>query len=246
MKKIHTFFICFITFFLIKPNVSLLGADPVKLNNDTTDVSFSIDADLVSRYIWRGLPQNLNTNIQPYASVSYKNFTLGTWGSYALANPFAEVDLNLSYEIGAFTFTINDYFNEEESDMSACNYFNFSDTTQHSLEGQITFNGTENFPISLTIASFLWGNDKDEDNHNYYSSYIELGYEQAIGKNSISYFIGGTLAKGYYAEKAALVNVGVTASREIEWNESFSTPILTSFIINPNAKDVFLVFSLTF
>jgi len=213
-------------------------------------LSFSFDADLVSRYIWRGLPLELHANIQPYASVNYKNFTLGAWGSYALSNPYAEADIYLSYDLDAFTFTVSDYYNEDETDMSFSDYFQYSDkdttVTPHSLEGQITFNGTENLPLSLTVATFFYGNDRNENNKNCYSTYIELGYEHTLGENTLSYFLGGTVAKGLYAEKAAIVNLGLKATRDMVISEKTSLPVSAAFILNPDAKDIYFVFSLTF
>jgi hypothetical protein len=251
MTKFLQTLTCFAVLFIAAPSATAFASDPKSSASDTTsDVSFSFNADLVSRYVWRGLPMDLNANIQPYVSFSYKNFTLGAWGSYAISNPYAEVDLNLSYNIGAFTLSVYDYFNEDETDMASSDYFKFSDTdttnTLHSIEGMLTFNGTDNFPVSLTLATFFYGNDKDDKNKNYYSTYLELGYEHTFGDNNLSFFLGGTFAEGMYAKKAAIVNAGFTASRELKLSEKTSLPVSASLIVNPNAKDIFFVFGLTF
>jgi hypothetical protein len=218
---------------------------------DSSSIALNVNADFVSRYIWRGMPLDQSANIQPYASITYKDFSFGAWGSYSLANPYAEIDLNLSYSISNFTLTLNDYYNEDETDLTKNEYFKWSETdtttSPHALEGCVTFNGTDNLPLSISAATFFYGNDKDTaTNKNYYSTYFELGYEINIGSNSLKLFLGGTLSKGYYANKAAIVNTGVTASREIKISDSFSIPVTASFIINPNAKDVFFVFGMTF
>jgi len=213
-------------------------------------VSFSINADLVSRFIWRGQAINLNPNIQPYASVTYKNLSLGAWGSYAFSQPYAEVDLCLSYSAGPVTLSVVDYFNEDETNMSSSDYFKFSDSdttnTSHAVEGQFIFTGPESFPFSLSLATFFYGNDKNADNNNCFSTYLELGYSHNLGDISLSYFMGGTVAEGFYAEKAAIVNVGFKASRELEFSEKVSVPVAASLILNPEAQDIFFVFSLTF
>jgi hypothetical protein len=251
MKKILLFVLCFTGLLVVIPDNTLFGSSRMSSQDDSTKVvSLSLNADLVSRYIWRGLPLDLNANIQPYASLSFKNFTIGTWGSYSVTSTYAEVDLYLSYDIGPFSLLVSDYFNEDETDMSLSDYFRFSDTdtsnTYHSLEGQVTFNGTDNFPISLSLATFFYGNDKNDEGKNYYSTYFELGYEHSIGENSLAFFLGSTFTEGYYAKKAGIVNIGLTASREIKISETSSLPVSASFIVNPIAKDVFLVFSLTF
>jgi hypothetical protein len=218
--------------------------------DSVSGLSFSFNADLASRYIWRGLPLDLSANIQPYTSLSYNDFSFGAWGSYSLANPFSEMDLYLSYSAGLFTLTLNDYFNEDETDLACNDYFDWKNTdttcTPHSLEGSVTFNGTENLPLSITAATFFYGNDKDTSNDNYYSTYLELAYTFNIKENEIKLFAGGTIAEGYYAPKAAIVNLGFSASREIKITDSFSIPVSASLILNPNAKDVFFVFGMTF
>lgn len=251
MKKSILLILCLVALFQFPGTIKASAPTPLQPEDDSVPaLSFSFNADLVSRYIWRGLPLDLHANIQPYASVTYKNFTLGAWGSYALSNPYAEADLYLSYDLGAFTFTVSDYYNEDETDMSFSDYFQYSDkdtiVTPHSLEGQITFNGTDNFPLSVTVATFFYGNDRNENNKNSYSTYFELGYEHTLGENTLSYFLGGTVAKGYYADKAAVVNLGCKASRELKLSESTSLPVSAAFILNPEAKDIFFVFSLTF
>lgn len=229
---------------------SLQGAGLVKTNEDSSKaVTLSVDADLVSRYIWRGCPLSLSPNIQPSFNLGVKNFTVGAWGSYALQGQFSEVDLNMTYTAGSFTFSVWDYYNEDESNLSLNNYFDFKGTdstfTPHSVEGIIQFNGTDNFPLSLTVGTFLLGNDKNDKSKNQFSTYLELGYEKEIGENTLSFFVGGTVAKGFYASEAALVNMGVSASREIKFTETACFPVSASFIVNPNAKNVFLVFGLT-
>ncbi len=251
MKKKYLLILSVVVLLLGTTSIQSYSSSLPVVEEDTVpSLSFSLNADIVSRYIWRGLPLSQNPNIQPYASMTYRNVTFGAWGSYAISEPYAEVDLFLSWDVGAFTLTLNDYYNEDETDMSVNNYFQFSDrdtiVTPHSLEGQITFNGTDGFPLSLTLATFFYGNDRNEDNKNYFSTYLELGYEHSIGENTLSWFLGGTVNEGFYADKAAVVNMGVTASRELKFSESFTMPVSASLILNPDAKDIFFVFSLTF
>jgi hypothetical protein len=58
-------------------------------------VEFSLNADIVSRYVWRGLLFSPNTNIQPYAGIEYGGLSLSTWASYGLSEKYAEVDFIL-------------------------------------------------------------------------------------------------------------------------------------------------------
>lgn len=222
-----------------------------KAQIDTANnISFSFNADIVSRYIWRGLPLNLNPNIQPYASLTYKNLTFGAWGSYAIAEPYAEVDLYLSYTASIFTITLNDYYLEEETDLPANDFFQYRnyDTacSPHALEASISFDGTDNLPLYISASTMFYGNDVDDNNENYYSTYIEASYEFEIGENSIELFLGGTPGLGIYAENAAIVNTGINMSREIQIGAKFGLPVNSSLILNPNAKNIFFVFGFTF
>jgi hypothetical protein len=246
--KIMSLVLTALVYFSIPPQV-VSGVDQSE-DDSTSGLQYNFNADLVNRYIWRGIPQSLNPNIQPYAWIDYKNFSFGAWASYGISQPYAEVDLYLSYTAGLFTFTINDYFNQDEEDLSLTDYFQYaekdSSDTPHILEGAITFNGTENIPLSLTAATFFYGCDKDTVGDNYYSTYLELAYGFKIGNNELSIFAGGTLAEGYYADKAAFINVGLKAVREIPISEKFSMPVSMALIINPNAKNIFFVFGITF
>lgn len=212
--------------------------------------SFDVSADLVSRYIWRGLPLSLSSNIQPSVSLSRGNLSLGAWGSYSFSTGYSETDLSLSYDLGPFTVGIFDYYNEDENDLSVNDYGNFrgndSINTPHTLEGSVTFNGTENLPLSFTVATFFYGADKDENNKNYYSTYLEAAYTLSLDNSEVRFFLGGTTGCGFYSDKAAIVNAGLTASHNLKITDSFSLPVYTSLIVNPDVNDVFLVLGLTF
>jgi hypothetical protein len=219
-------------------------------NHDKGKFSFDIGADLVSRYLWRGIPLSLNSNIQPGVSLSYNKFSIGAWGSYSLSSGYSETDMLLTYDLGYFTVGISDYFNEDENDLSANDFGNFRNSdsvnTPHTLEGSITFNGTDKFPLSLTLATFFYGADKDENNKNYFSTYLEAAYALSFKDNEIKLFVGGTPGKGYYSDKAAIVNAGITATHKLEISNSFSLPVYTSFIVNPKTNNVFLILGMTF
>lgn len=227
--------------------LATIQALPLKAQeaDSTNKLTFDVNADLVSRYIWRGLPSSLTPNIQPSVTLGYKNFSAQVWGSYGISQPYAEFDVNLSYNIGAFTLSVWDYYvNLDEA--TTTHYFNFSDTTLHSIEGSLTFNGTDGFPISIILATYLWGDDKDDAGDNYYSTYLELGYETNIGETSLQLFAGGTFGEGYYASKAAMVNLGLTATRNLQLTEKTALPLSGSLIVNPDSKSVYFVFGITF
>lgn len=211
-------------------------------------LSFSFNADLVSRYLWRGLLYSPNPNIQPYGSFSYKGLTFGAWGSYGISTPYAETDLYLSYKIGSLTFAINDYYVLSDDSLGNYNYFDLKkSSTLHSLEGAITYSGPESFPISITASTFFAGvDDYDGDGNNDYSTYFELGYTKNVSGIPLKFFIGGTPKKGLYSDNANIVNIGVNATKALKFSEHLEIPVFTSFVINPYSRDMFIVFGITF
>jgi len=214
---------------------------------ENSAASFSLNADVVSRYVWRGLLYSPNVNVQPYAAFSYKGLSLSTWASYGISDRYAEVDFTLSYAIDNLSVSVNDYYNEFEDSLGTNRHFNFKDnTTPHALEATLSYKISETMPLTLSLSSFFYGNDKDSEGENMYSSYIEASYPFDFSNYSFNLFIGGTLDKGLYADKAAIVNVGFSATRQIKVSDSFQLPFSASLISNPYAEDIFIVLKLSF
>ncbi|MBK7629177.1 MAG: hypothetical protein IPJ23_00235 [Ignavibacteriales bacterium] len=66
------------------------------------DLSLTVSADLVSRYIWRGIDVNDAVNIQPNLSLAVGGFSAGFWGSYSLSNN--PIDNTFNQEIDTMDF----------------------------------------------------------------------------------------------------------------------------------------------
>lgn len=226
-------------------------------------VEFSAGVDIVSSYIWRGLNFGNSPAIQPNVSVGFSGFELSAFGSYALmANagygfysvPYTEFDLELKYSIptkvGTFSIACSDIF----MPFLGLEYSNYDgvvgdeETGAHWLGARIGYEGTESFPISF-MAEYNFHNDACK------SIYAELGYNFTYGETDIELFFG--VAKGtnsdivgsaFYEikeDKIAVVNVGGTISKTIKVTDSFSIPLRTSVIFNPNANMPYLVVSLS-
>jgi len=245
MKKIIV--IIFITCTL--SSLNSVQASMVTSNSSSDDsLSFSFNADIVSRYLWRGLLYSSNPNVQPYGAISYKGLSFGAWGSFGISTPYAETDLYLSYSLGSLTFTVNDYYAVSDDSLENYNYFKIKKSeTLHSLEGSITYSGPESFPISLTAATFFAGNDdNDVDGNNDYSTYFEIAYTAHVSEIPLKLFVGGTPGKGLYSDKANIVNIGVNATKTLKINDNLEIPVFSSLVVNPNSMDIFFVFGITF
>ncbi|MDR3245070.1 MAG: hypothetical protein LBT50_01395, partial [Prevotellaceae bacterium] len=59
-------------------------------------VETSAGADIVSKYVWRGVDQGAGASIQPSLGLAYKGLSLSAWGSVSIANPEPyELDFSL-------------------------------------------------------------------------------------------------------------------------------------------------------
>jgi hypothetical protein len=216
--------------------------------SDTLKVDLSVGVDLVNHYVWRGLLLSNSPSIQPSMSVAYGGISFGSWASYSL-NPseFQEVDLFLTYSIGSFTIGVNDYYNPTDSISKNDKYFNYTKGSGlHTFEPFISISEIGGTHFSASASLFAYGNDRDENGKNMYSSYLELSYSTIVNNFGLDFFGGATLNKGYYANKPAIVNLGISLSKEIKVSESFNIPCKGSFIVNPGTQNVYLVLAVSF
>ncbi|HNW99508.1 MAG TPA: hypothetical protein PKK00_13965 [Bacteroidales bacterium] len=179
-------------------------------------------------------------NIQPQLIFTKGNFKLGCWGSQSINGDYSELDINATYNKGLFSFTVSDYF--VFTDTPNESYFEYSKkNTDHSYEGNITYSGTEKFPLSISASTFFYGNDVDTSGNNYYSTYVEATYP-------LKYFdiiLGATPAKGLYANGYGIVNTGLKVYHDIKITDHFSIPVCFSIMVNPYAERVFVAVGFT-
>lgn len=245
---------------------------PFKLN---------VGADLMSRYVWRGMDYGSSPSIQPTLSFSLGNFELGYWGAIALTNNYLESDLYLKYTLKGFSACITDYyaptlsseFNDtrysfckspNRIDFDTTTGINLTKYTSHTFEAMLCYKGPEKFPISITAATYFYGNDKTPVDtvftntglvqsvnfKNRYSTYFELGYSFAIKEFNFEVFAGATPFSSAYSTPAykggfAVVNTGITGYRKIKITEHFDLPLKASVIFNPQASSFHFVFGIT-
>jgi hypothetical protein len=251
IKYIFGMITCFIIFFSAKAQTA-----------DSTSTSpFKVTADLVSHYVWRGsmATGSPTPNFQPTLAFTKGIFEIGIWGSTDFVGSYKEVDPYVSLTARQFKLAITDY----NWNFDKTNYFNYKNSeTGHRFEGTIGFTGTVAVPISVTWNTMFYGLDKksDDSTKQAYSTYIELGYSKGVA----SFFFGFTPWAGYYnnygvttfdpgASKKtfSIVNIGVSVSKALKINKTFSLPLKATLIINPSATYsrndyVHLVFGITF
>jgi len=206
---------------------------------------FSTGADIVSSYVWRGVPQEGSNggspNIQPYVSFTTGKFTIGSWASGSFSGAVKEVDLYATYAISsAFAVTLTDYYYNFASQP---NYFKYNDGTGHVFEGTVAYTGPK---FSASVNTMFAGADKkvSDAGKQAFSTYVELGYQIApVAK----IFAGGVLgaSNSYITTDADITNVGIKVSKAIALTDKFSLPVYGILGANPSAKNAFFVAGVT-
>jgi len=203
--------------------------------------SVSLGADVVSRYIWRGLDFGESASFQPGLTVSLDKLEFGAWGSYSISASGAAANENdlwasftHSFESGAsLSLGVTDYYfpNLLVTDDGGEEYaLDFRDGDAHTLEIWASLAGPESLPLSIYAGRLL-----DDDG----SIYAEVGAPliEAEGVELAAHlgYVGGESAF-YVTEGAGVVNVGVTASTELAITESFAPPVSVSYVVNPSKE----------
>jgi len=233
----------------------IVGSTSVFAQSDSTETKspISISADLMSRYIWRGRDFGAAPSIQPGIEYRKAGFAIGAWGAYAINyQGYQESDLYIGYTFykEMFTVMVTDYYSQ--SDLTNVNYFDYKkETTKHVFEAALTFNGTEKLPLSLMIATNVYGADAKKINgDNQFSTYAELTYSF----KHFDVFAGANLIEpnrdlgetGYYGNYMGFVNIGLTAVKNIKITDHYSLPLTLSVITNPQAEKIYFVAGFSF
>ena len=245
--------------------LALLTLEVDSQNEKDSVPDYEISTTFQSRYVWRGLDLGgPSPSLQPAMSISWKGFSLGCWGALSFAKESnQEVDLYLSYTFfkELFSVIISDYFAAPYNDFSYFNYRN--NTTLHVFEAGFSYNGFEKVPVKASLYINFFGADaKNSEGRNLFSSYAEIAYCPVIKRIGVElnlfagaalngqYYIDFDLGQrvlGFYGNKGfAVVNVGLSATKELVIKDKLAIPISTALIVNPNARQVFLVGSIGF
>lgn len=214
-------------------------------------VEASVGADVVSGYVWRG--QDLgHAAVQPSASVAYKGFSLGAWGSYGIVDSgdTKELDLTASYSAGGFTVGVTDYWfsGAEEKDR----YFMYNaHRTAHVFEANV---GYDFGKCSLNWYTNFAGSDYRADGKRAYSSYVEIAAPFKLGGMQWNAAVGAVPfksaatyldASGNPVGGFAVTNITLSASRDVKITEQFSLPVFAAVTANPNSQKMYLTFGVS-
>ena len=221
-------------------------------------VEASAGVDLVSGYVWRG--QDLGgVSLQPSASIAYKGFSLGAWGSVGIeSSDTKEFDLILGYSTGGFSVSVTDYWYNVTGDGVTAKYFQYgahNAANSHLFEAQI---GYDFGPVAINwYTNFAGADGVNKDGDRAYSSYISLAAPFKLAGLDWTAEIGATpWANDFYNVSAdpecsgsdgfAVCDISLGASKEIKITDSFSVPAFAKVTVNPRTEGAYFVFGLSF
>lgn len=203
---------------------------------------FSLGADIVSRYVWRGSDFGESASIQPALSVSAEGFEVGTWASYAM-NPESagdnEHDIWVGYTTGPLSFGVTDYYFPN----AGVDFFNFKGHGEgaHIIEPYVSLTGPASFPVTV-YAGYFAHNDPDN------SVYLNASIPFAVDGVDFSFGMGASAIESalYGTDGFGVIDVTLAASKSVPLTDSFALPLSVAYILNPYAEKSFLVFGLSF
>jgi hypothetical protein len=195
-----------------------------------------------SRHVWRGDKLGTAPAIEPSVTFSGGRFSFNVWAAVTTNNSYSEVDLIPSYQFKELSVTLLDYYNPVAGKSNS--YLNFQDSlNRHSVELTVDNYSVENRRLKWMIGTFLLGDQNKETGNPYFSTYLEVKYPFTVFTIETEPFIGLTPFPGYYADRFAIINTGLSFSKEIDLKLPFTIPLKLSFISNPYTKQSFVIFA---
>lgn len=233
---------------------SLTSFSMINAQDDEKGAKFTVQGDVVSSYIWRGMYQT-GASFQPTFALGVGGFSFTAWGStdfdgYQASEGLAnkEIDLTAAYTFGnsGLTLSVADLW---WAGQGANKYFNFgSHETAHHFEAGLAYTlPVEKLPLSIAWYTMFAGQDKNAEGKQNYSSYVEFNYPFTVKMVDLNVTCGVVPYKApqYYTNGFSVTNVALKGTTEIKITDTFSLPIFAQAIWNPRLEDAHLVFGIT-
>lgn len=245
------------------PETNLLKSDD--------GVKATVQADVVSRYIWRGL-ELAGFSLQPQVSVSWRGLSLTAEGSTSLdKDGYRDLDLTLGYQLGPVNIGVTDYWSTGVDSENRYLYYD-QHKGAHIFEGNLGFTCKY---FSLQGYCMFWGNDfkvpadsrVSNGDERAYSTYIELGIPFKLGSCDWQLTVGGTPMESggtwevqahetllgledipvrvyEYAEGPACCVASLRCTKELKLG-SLRLPVFAEFNSNPYLSKASMIFGLS-
>jgi hypothetical protein len=226
--------------------LKVFSSFPLNAQDKEKTSPFSVGADLVSSYVWRGSKIGSGPNIQPSLKYTTGGLTLGSWGSYSfhqgVGNDVAETDLYASYVFDfGLTAGLTDYYYQGYP------LFSFSgDTSSHAYEINLGYT-IKAFSLS---ANYIV-NDASKGGPANKPGGGDMYFEVNYAFKNFGLFVGA--GNGWHtADKAngddvfAICHIGIKTSKELKFTDTFSLPVFGALSVNPDKEELNLVAGISF
>ena len=204
----------------------------------------SLEADVVSRYIWRGLELG-HVSLQPRLSVGWRGLNLTVEGNVGLTghgDDPNEIDLTLAYETGGLSFGVNDYWDDQADQR----YFYYKkDGTGHSFEAIVCYDFG---PVSASWQTVFAGDDCQEvSGKRAFSSYLELSAPFRLVTCEWEAVAGVVpWASDYYeTDGFSVTSLSLRATKEVQITRKFALPLFCELVANPATQKLYFIAGLT-
>jgi hypothetical protein len=243
------------TFYYITIAAMTLSLSPLTTvcAQEKAKAEFTVGADLVSSYVWRGVYQS-GASLQPSVGLEYCGLSIGAWGSTTLdASGFKELDFSIGYSVAGLSLGVTDYFWMGEGTRYFCGY-----KSSHLIEATIGYDFGEktDFPLYLSWSTFLTGELDVVDGKRKYSTYIEAGYAFSIGSVDMTASVGVApwdspawlLPPGETPFKSGfqVSSVALGASKSVKISDEYSIGLFANLIASPARDGAHLVVGVSF
>lgn len=203
--------------------------------------------DVSTAYMWRG-SRECGAHVSPCLTLQWGGLALQTYGFVSFDGTYKEIDWDLSYSVGDFTFHLADYYARLSSWTSPENYFSFrKGATNHIQEAIICYEPSR-LPFAVRWFTFLHGDWIPEADGSLgkpsFASYMEaeVFHEFTPGNNRLSLLCGASVFKGSftgYTKNFAVINLELKYSYILSLN-SVQIPLQVFYTLNPYSGKTFL------
>ena len=196
-----------------------------------------------SRHVWRGEKLGTAPAIEPSVTLAASRFSFNVWASITTNNSYSEIDLIPAYQFNKFQLTLLNYYNPVPGENNQ--YLNFQEgKNRHSLELTADNFGVDKQRFKWMFGTFLLGDKNEETGNPFYSTYLEFKYPFTILGIETEPFSGLTPFKGFYANQFAVINTGISFTKELELSARLSVPITATYTYNPYLDKQLITFAI--
>ena len=205
-------------------------------------ISTSGAIETYAAYIWRGAKQ-CDIHVAPKLDLEWNGLILSSYGFVSFDGTYKEIDWDLSYTVGDFSFHLADYYARLSSYTTPENYFSFKKGHTNHIQEAIICYDPHNMPFNIKWFTFIHGDwiptSDGALGKPSFASYLQAELFHNFSPHSRLSLIGGaSVFKGVftgYTKNFAVISTELKYTYNIDI-KSVTIPLTFSYIINPYDK----------